>query len=52
MVPENKAPKPINYKFLDGLRGIGAFIVYICHFLDHFYHIPVAKWVRNHEESA
>ena len=28
------APKlePINYEFLNGLRGIGSFSVYLCHF--------------------
>ena len=30
---EEKPPKPtsLDYKYLDGLRGIGAFIVYIVH---------------------
>ena len=27
----------MNYAFLDGLRGIGAFIVYLTHFNDHFF---------------
>ena len=27
----------MNYAYLDGLRGIGAFIVYLTHFNDHFY---------------
>jgi peptidoglycan/LPS O-acetylase OafA/YrhL len=51
-IPENKAPKPIDYKFLDGLRGIGSFVVYVCHFLDHFYHIPTVKWLRKRSNSA
>jgi hypothetical protein len=36
---EDKPPplKPINYKFLDGLRGFGAFAVYLNHFMDQFY---------------
>ena len=36
----NKAsptPEAMDYKFLDGLRGIGAFVVYIGHFLQNFY---------------
>ena len=33
-------PAPVSYKFLDGLRGIGAFVVYIWHFLDTFYPMP------------
>ena len=37
------APRPnngiTNYAFLDGLRGIGAFIVYLTHFHDHFFPI-------------
>ena len=28
---------------MDGLRGIGAFVVYLCHFFDRFYHIPTKK---------
>jgi peptidoglycan/LPS O-acetylase OafA/YrhL len=30
----------MDYSYLDGLRGIGAFVVYLTHFLDHFYHLP------------
>lgn len=30
----------MDYSYLDGLRGIGAFVVYVTHFLDHFYHLP------------
>ena len=35
------AVEPINYCYLDGLRGIGAFIVYLSHFMDHFF--PLRK---------
>jgi peptidoglycan/LPS O-acetylase OafA/YrhL len=44
-----KALEPIDYKFLDGLRGIGAFIVYICHFMDRYYHVPTKKQMREHD---
>jgi peptidoglycan/LPS O-acetylase OafA/YrhL len=30
----------MDYSYLDGLRGVGAFVVYVTHFLDHFYHLP------------
>ena len=30
-------PKIINYAFMDGLRGLGAFAVYISHMKDQFY---------------
>lgn len=29
--------EPINYEFLNGLRGIGAFSVYLLHFMEHFF---------------
>ena len=32
-----KPPKPIDYKFMDGLRGIGAFIAYMSHYMDMFF---------------
>ena len=41
--PQPEAPKepkkiePIDYKFLDGIRGIGAFGVYLNHFILRFY---------------
>jgi len=52
--PENKDPdqekkveeKPadlennMDYKFLDGMRGIGAFVVYLTHYIAEFF--PVA----------
>jgi hypothetical protein len=28
------SPKPINYAFMDGLRGLGAFAVYLSHMRD------------------
>lgn len=43
MVEAEAAPAPIDYKFMDGLRGIGAFVVYLCHFFDRFYHTPTKK---------
>jgi len=30
-------PKIINYAFMDGLRGLGAFAVYLSHMKDQFY---------------
>ena len=40
--PPVPAPRPnmMDYSYLDGLRGIGAFVVYLAHFLGHFYSIP------------
>ena len=35
----------MDYSYLDGLRGIGAFVVYINHFLVHFYPLP-----KDHKE--
>jgi hypothetical protein len=29
--------EPINYEFLNGLRGFGALSVYLLHFLEHFF---------------
>lgn len=39
------APRPnmMDYSYLDGLRGIGAFVVYLAHFLGHFYSLPESK---------
>jgi len=31
-------PKKIDYKFMDGLRGFGAFAVYLSHFMLEYYH--------------
>jgi hypothetical protein len=31
-VEKPKVLEPIDYEFLNGLRGIGAFCVYLCHF--------------------
>jgi len=36
-------PNMSNYSYLDGLRGIGALVVYLNHFLDHFYHLPTKQ---------
>ena len=41
----DKPPEPattgdannMDYKFLDGLRGIGAFVVYLTHFIAQYY---------------
>lgn len=33
----------MNYSFLDGLRGIGAFVVYLTHFRGHFFWMEHAK---------
>ena len=33
----------IDYKFLDGLRGIGAFVVYITHFLAEFFPVEISE---------
>ena len=38
---EPKPPVPISYHFLDGLRGFGAFSVYLSHFMLMFY--PFAR---------
>ena len=35
--PPEPVIEPIDYKFMDGLRGIGAFAVYINHFMLLFY---------------
>ena len=35
VIIEDEKPKvlePIDYEFMNGLRGIGAFCVYLCHF--------------------
>ena len=29
--------EPINYEFLNGLRGFGALSVYLLHFMEHFF---------------
>jgi len=35
---EEKPPRvDLNYKFMDGLRGFGAFAVYIHHFYENFF---------------
>jgi peptidoglycan/LPS O-acetylase OafA/YrhL len=52
MVEKEKAPAPIDYKFMDGLRGIGAFVVYVCHFLDRYYHVPTKKMYDTKTKSA
>jgi peptidoglycan/LPS O-acetylase OafA/YrhL len=52
MIEKEKAPAPIDYKFMDGLRGIGAFVVYVCHFLDRYYHVPTKKMYDTKTKSA
>ena len=44
-------PSMSSYAFLDGLRGIGALVVYVNHFLDHFYHIPTKKKLEEGKEE-
>lgn len=36
-------PKIINYAFMDGLRGLGAFAVYMSHMKDQFYGDPTQE---------
>ena len=44
-------PNMFNYSYLDGLRGIGALVVYLNHFLDHFYHLPTKKKLDEGKEE-
>lgn len=57
---ENKLEQePINYAYMDGIRGLGSFSVYLSHFFDQFYPIPsqemlddgweriLPDWLRN-----
>jgi peptidoglycan/LPS O-acetylase OafA/YrhL len=57
---EEPVIEPIDYKFLDGLRGIGAFAVYVNHIMVAFYpwygkqdlqdgmmHYFPPEWMRN-----
>jgi len=37
MEEEKKPLEPINYAFMDGLRGIGSFAVYLHHFMLNFF---------------
>ena len=39
-------PKTINYAFMDGLRGLGAFAVYLSHMRDQFYLDPTPEQVE------
>jgi peptidoglycan/LPS O-acetylase OafA/YrhL len=44
--------EPINYTYLDGLRGIGAFIVYLSHFMDQFFPLMSKKEIEEDPEVA
>jgi len=51
--------EPINYEFLNGLRGFGALSVYFLHFLENFFDITAdtdseeypPEWYRNYRNS-
>jgi len=51
--------EPINYEFLNGLRGFGALSVYFLHFFENFFDITADKdseeyppeWYRNYRNS-
>lgn len=51
--------EPINYEFLNGLRGFGALSVYFLHFLEHFFNQNAAEddddappaWYRFYKNS-
>ena len=50
--PQVVRQEPINYIFLDGLRGIGAFVVYLSHFMDQFFPLMSKKEIEQDPETA
>lgn len=42
-VKKTETPKAIDYHFLDGLRGFGAFAVYLHHFMNNYCPLQTIK---------
>jgi hypothetical protein len=42
-------PNKSNYSYLDGLRGIGALVVYFNHFISHFFPLPPKEKLADDE---